>query len=615
MPRATRLQDLNLRRFVGVRRRGDGWIGRTRRGARHLSCALAIIVFAGAAAQAQVAPYRGTGAVLDPEAYAGVPAAAPLARGDYLSAPPRMSMRQFMPQIGDQGQQGSCVGWATAYAARTLLEARDREIADRAAIRPITLSPAYVYNQIQTHGCDGGSLISDALALLQRRGTATLADFPYNPNQCGRLPGPEHHAQAAAFRIKGYARLWGSVSRNRHVSARRALAAGHPVIIGMMVGETFMRLRGDTYRPTGRDVELMRNLDMALRSGELGGHAMTLVGYDDQRNGGSFEVANSWGTDWGGNGFFWISYEDFNTFANQGYEMIPLDPPPPPRVVDMGAEVRLLHISGEPLTATAAGDRYRLRRSLPSGTRFRVEAKSDFAANIYVIGGDRGGDYGLLFPRGGTVVPHAAKGATLLLPGPTEQHFTRLNDSTGTDYYIVLIAQEPLDAGQLAQRMEMATGSVRDRLRAVLGDRLVPADEMELDGAGIGFSAASGPADVAALIVEIDHVAPDPNAGDRVPPLLVLQEPARDGFETAENPDAPIRVASRFVRIAGQAQDESAIAALVVEDALSSQFSSRGPFRAEIELPPGPGPHEVRIEARDAQDNRVSETFFFELID
>ena len=43
---------------------------------------------------------------------------------------------------------------------------------------------------------------------------------------------------------------------------------------------------------------------------------MTIVGYDDTVNGGSFRIVNSWGTDWGDNGYAWIRYSDFKKFCD-----------------------------------------------------------------------------------------------------------------------------------------------------------------------------------------------------------------------------------------------------------------------------------------------------------
>lgn len=40
---------------------------------------------------------------------------------------------------------------------------------------------------------------------------------------------------------------------------------------------------------------------------------MAVIGYDDTRQ--MYKVQNSWGTDWGAGGYFWISYADFARHA------------------------------------------------------------------------------------------------------------------------------------------------------------------------------------------------------------------------------------------------------------------------------------------------------------
>ncbi len=46
----------------------------------------------------------------------------------------------------------------------------------------------------------------------------------------------------------------------------------------------------------------------------LGGHAVTIVGYDDNKFGGAFKIINSWSANWGDDGYFWLPY----SFASQG---------------------------------------------------------------------------------------------------------------------------------------------------------------------------------------------------------------------------------------------------------------------------------------------------------
>ena len=48
---------------------------------------------------------------------------------------------------------------------------------------------------------------------------------------------------------------------------------------------------------------------------------MTIVGYDDYVNGGSFLVVNSWGIDWGKNGYMWMKYTDFKRYAHAAFSL------------------------------------------------------------------------------------------------------------------------------------------------------------------------------------------------------------------------------------------------------------------------------------------------------
>ena len=51
-----------------------------------------------------------------------------------------------------------------------------------------------------------------------------------------------------------------------------------------------------------------------------GGHAMVVVGYDDEKE--AFEIMNSWSTQWGNDGFFWVKYKDFGKQCIYGYQLL-----------------------------------------------------------------------------------------------------------------------------------------------------------------------------------------------------------------------------------------------------------------------------------------------------
>ena len=57
-----------------------------------------------------------------------------------------------------------------------------------------------------------------------------------------------------------------------------------------------------------------------------GGHAMTVVGYDDRKQ--AIKVINSYGAAWGDGGFGWIAYDTFLRDAKEAYTMRVYGKPP-----------------------------------------------------------------------------------------------------------------------------------------------------------------------------------------------------------------------------------------------------------------------------------------------
>ncbi|SUB02135.1 Papain family cysteine protease [Pannonibacter phragmitetus] len=569
--------------------------------ARAIRWCVVVAVIAWAAVFPAASPLAqfATGAVFDEQVYGAVPKGAPMARGNYAFLPPRVSLKAFAPTPGDQGRQGSCVGWASAYAARTLSEARRLEMTSRNDINRSVFSPAFIYNQIRQGGCDDGSLPADALELMAEDGVPLLRDFPYTDKSCSARPGPEHLNLAASYRIGGYKRLFDRRSNAKHVAVRRALANGNPVVIGMLVSDAFMG-SGERYMRGSEDIALRDRR-------ELGGHAMAVIGYDDTKFGGAFELINSWGTDWGNGGFVWVSYDDFNAFVMEGFEMIPPQPAEPEKVVDMSGSLRLIHISGKELQVSRLGETSQLTDPMPSGTRFRAEISSRTGGYIYVLGGDSAGHYVELFPRNRGLNPRAEAGNALLVPGPTEDFFTRLNDDTGRDHYVVLFSREPLDASAIAGRMNSGRAGPLPRLEAALGAALVAEQDITRNGP-LSFEAASGEATVVPLIVDIEHVAPEQNMQDRTAPRLVVSEPAADELEVIAGQAAIRRISEASFVLKGNAQDEGLIQSVTIAGALSSKFSSRGPFEASVEVPADGKAHPVTIVAVDAAGNRSETT-------
>jgi C1A family cysteine protease len=76
------------------------------------------------------------------------------------------------------------------------------------------------------------------------------------------------------------------------------LASGYPFVFGFTVYESF---ESEAVASTG--------VVPMPASGErtVGDHAVVAVGYDDAKR--NFIVRNSWGSDWGDKGYFYMPYE------------------------------------------------------------------------------------------------------------------------------------------------------------------------------------------------------------------------------------------------------------------------------------------------------------------
>ena len=252
---------------------------------------------------------RATGLIFaHPAAYQSIPLATPPPAGEL---PASVDFSSLFPIPGNQGQQGSCVGWAVGYALKSYQERQERKWPLDNAER--LFSPAYVYNQIKQGDCQGGSQITDALDLLTREGVAPLSRFSYDANDCYRLPDAAAKQAAQEFAIAS----WRRVNVQDVTEVKSQIAAGFPVVIGMVIDEPFQNLIGDlVYRgPQGAS---------------RGGHALVVTGYDDARS--AFRVINSWGTSWGDGGFGWIAYDTFRQTVREAYvvqDIVRNTPPQP----------------------------------------------------------------------------------------------------------------------------------------------------------------------------------------------------------------------------------------------------------------------------------------------
>ena len=84
-------------------------------------------------------------------------------------------------------------------------------------------------------------------------------------------------------------------------------------------------------------------IDVEKMGIEEGYHAMTVVGFDDNKIQDSqaipsFKIINSWGKEWGDNGYLWVSHEAFRRMVKEVY-VVSLDSPDDNRIIIPGNSI------------------------------------------------------------------------------------------------------------------------------------------------------------------------------------------------------------------------------------------------------------------------------------
>lgn len=421
--------------------------------------------------------------------------------------PEAANLQRFAPTPGDQGQQGSCVAWSSGYAARTILEAaKTGEDPDN-----IKFSPAFLYNNIKLEGCQG-SYVLKAMEFMSRQGAVPYNEFAYRDDDCDRQPPAQLYDEAKQFRIAGFTRLTkGDNTEAIDLNAIRAnLAQGAPVVIGMMVGQSFMQpmMGQDVWVPAAGDRNLMG----------FGGHALCVVGYDDKKYGGAFLIMNSWTPQWGNNGFAWIRYPDFKFFVREAYGLEPMHKQNE-AYTPFSCEVGLVNVEydgkktvprGYIALRSNGGNKFETVSPLKIGSKFKMEVHNTTECYVYIFGKETDGTSYTLFPYPKADDPAQTKyspfcGITGYRLFPKDKSMSP--DNIGTrDAFAVVVSKQPLDWFKLNQQISQnPSADFGTRINTALGNRLIKNVNFKVtDNGNVSFTADTNGSDVVAWVVEAD---------------------------------------------------------------------------------------------------------------
>lgn len=416
--------------------------------------------------------------------------------------PEAMSLLRFAPKRGDQGEQGSCVAWSSAYAAQTILTAAAKGQDPNA----IAFSPSYLYNQIRLSSDCQGSYIQKAMEAMKANGGVPLNQYPYSDQDCSRVPSSDALQAGRQNTIHGFTRLTEGDNLNQiNVRAiKEHLAKDAPVVIGMMVGQSFMQnmMGKDLWSPEGMD---------QTQTG-MGGHAMCVIGYDDRKYGGSFQIMNSWSPNWGNNGIAWIRYGDFKNYVREAYGIDPLPKSSVVAALPLECNIGLVNnASHQYIKLKSTGNNnFQTTSPIKIGTRFKMEIRNNNACYVYIFGQETNGSSYVLFPYlkpGETVSKHSPYcGITGYRLFPRAQSLEA--DNIGSkDFIAIVTSKKELNYGQLNAAINSSSKTnYSEKVNEALKTMIASTTQNATSDGRIYFKANANPNQVVATIVAFDKV-------------------------------------------------------------------------------------------------------------
>lgn len=199
----------------------------------------------------------------------------------------KVDLREWCSPIEDQLHLGSCVGQAIVGAFELIINKLYPE-------KFKDLSRLFVYyNARLLDGYvddDVGAYVRDGIKAVHKWGICTEEIWPYLINKFADTPSLESYIEAKQRLIHSYYRI------NSIDDIITSLGLEIPVVTGIQVFGDFDRLGLDAVIPLPTDKDDI-----------LGGHAVTIVGYDNDKK--YFICRNSFGEDWGDQGYFYMPYD------------------------------------------------------------------------------------------------------------------------------------------------------------------------------------------------------------------------------------------------------------------------------------------------------------------
>ncbi|HET9328391.1 MAG TPA: C1 family peptidase [Candidatus Eisenbacteria bacterium] len=263
-----------------------------------------------------------------------------------VEVPPRIPLeeyRKFRVPILDQGTEGACTGYGLATVIHYLFRRRVK-MPDK----KVEVSPHMLYRMARRYDewpgeQYAGSSARGAMKGWHRHGVCSLTHWPRAGNGTSTTLLTADRAGDALKRPLG---AYFRVNHQDLVAMHAALAE-----VGILYATASCHQGWDHVSEDGK---------IRYHDGDLGGHAFSIVAYDQK----GFWIQNSWGDDWGLEGFGHLGYDDWLKNGNDVW------------VARLGAPIDLQAVLGD------------VSRPMRSGNVKKPIALEEIRPHIVGIGND-----------------------------------------------------------------------------------------------------------------------------------------------------------------------------------------------------------------------------------
>ncbi|XP_006001246.1 cathepsin K [Latimeria chalumnae] len=191
----------------------------------------------------------------------------------------------YVTPVRNQGSCGSC--WA--FSSVGALEGQMKRVLGRVVV----LSPQNLVDCVKDNdGCGGGYMTNAFEYVKENKGIDSDAAYPY----VGEDESCRYNISGKAAKCRGFK----VIAKGKERALQKAVASIGPVSVGIDASlSSFQMYSKGVYYDRSCD---SRNIN----------HAVLVVGYGVQKNEKYWIVKNSWGTDWGNNGYILMARNRHN---------------------------------------------------------------------------------------------------------------------------------------------------------------------------------------------------------------------------------------------------------------------------------------------------------------